>query len=194
MLANLKSNIGQIVGPLTNDPFKLSTDRLVLRKFCAQDAAALFELNSDAEVLRYTGDRPFPDVGAAADFIRDYSHYREHIFGRWAITDRDSGEFMGFCGLRCSEHTGEVDLGFRLFRRYWARGIATEAAHAALRAGFEQFQLGEITGRAMRENLPSITVLQKLGMRFRELSEEKELFWLVYAITAEEYMNQKGLP
>ncbi len=176
--------------PLADDPFKISTDRLVLRKFCARDAAPLFKLNSDAEVLRYTGDAPFPDVGAAADFIRDYSHYRDHVFGRWAITSRDSGEFMGFCGLRRSQDSGEVDLGFRLFRRYWARGIASEAARAALQAGFEQFQLGEITARAMRENLPSITVLQKLGMRFRELVEEKELFWLVYAITATQYQDQ----
>lgn len=178
------------MGPLTDDTFTISTDRLVLRRFCAQDAAPLFELNSDAEVLRYTGDEPFPNVAAAADFIRGYSHYRDHNFGRWAVTGRESGAFMGFCGLRCSAHTGEVDLGFRLFRKYWARGIATEAARAALKAGFEQFKLGEITGRAMRENLPSITVLQKLGMRFRELSEEKELFWLVYAITATEYREQ----
>ena len=178
------------MGPLPDDPFKISTDRLVLRRFCAQDAAPLFEMNSDPEVLRYTGDEPFPDVSAAADFIRNYSHYRDHVFGRWAVTSRESGEFMGFCGLRYSEDSGEVDLGFRLFRRYWARGIATEAARAALQAGFEQFQLGEITGRAMRENLPSITVLQKLGMRFRELAEEKELFWLIYAITREEYQDQ----
>ncbi len=178
------------MGPLKDDTFTISTDRLVLRRFCAQDAAPLFELNSDAEVLRYTGDEPFPNVAAAADFIRGYSHYRDHSFGRWAVTGRESGAFMGFCGLRSSAHTGEVDLGFRLFRKYWARGIATEAARATLKAGFEQFKLGEITGRAMRENLPSITVLQKLGMRFRELSEEKELFWLVYAITAEEYKDQ----
>ena len=43
---------------MTDDTFTISTDRLVLRRFCAQDAAPLFELNSDAEVLRYTGDLP----------------------------------------------------------------------------------------------------------------------------------------
>ena len=97
---------------------------------------------------------------------------------------------MGFCGLRRHETSGEVDLGFRLFQKYWSKGFATEAAGASLFAGFERFGLDKIVGRAMRENLPSITVLQKLGMRFREVSEENQLFWLVYTISAEMFRKQ----
>jgi RimJ/RimL family protein N-acetyltransferase len=172
---------------LARQTFCISTDRLVLREFEAQDAEALYALNSDPEVLRYTGDDPFPDVKAAADFIAAYNHYRKHGFGRWAVVARDDDAFMGFCGLRHNPSDGSVDLGFRLFRDYWARGYATEAAQAALQAGFERFRLEEITGRAMRENLPSITVLQKLGMHFSAVTEERGLIWLVYVISKERF-------
>jgi RimJ/RimL family protein N-acetyltransferase len=172
---------------LTHDPFSISTERLLLREFIASDAVPLYALNSDPKVLRYTGDQPFPNVRAAADFIAGYDHYRQHGFGRWAVIARDHDAFMGFCGLRHNPTDGTVDLGFRLFPRYWAQGIATEAARAALGAGFGRFGLEEITGRAMRENLPSITVLQKLGMRFRSVQEETGLIWLVYVIDREAF-------
>ena len=172
---------------MTLKAFTINTRRLHLRAFREQDAPDLYRLNSDPEVLRYTGDEPFPDIHAAVAFINTYSQYHQHGFGRWAVLDKHSGEFMGFCGLRRSGCNGEVDLGFRLFRRFWAQGIATEASMAALAAGFDHFKLKEIIGRSMRENLPSITILQKLGLKFREVAEENGLIWLIYAITAEEY-------
>ncbi|NND45147.1 MAG: GNAT family N-acetyltransferase [Xanthomonadales bacterium] len=167
--------------------FNVRTSRLELREFQASDAEALYALNSDPKVLRYTGEQPFPDVAAAAAFIDGYTHYRDYGFGRWAVIHLDSGAFMGFCGLRRQAAGGPVDLAFRLFPRYWAKGYATEAANAALAAGFGQFGLEEITGRAMRENLPSISILQNLGMRFQSVQEEHGLIWLVYVIGREEF-------
>jgi len=160
---------------------------LLLREFTEDDAEALFRLNSDPNVMRYTGDSPFSGTAAARDFIRAYDHYERHGFGRWAVTLKADGSFMGFCGLRMHPELGEVDLAYRIARRYWDSGYATEAARGALNAGFERFGLDTITGWAMRENLPSITVLQKLGMQFREMTEENGEFWLVYAVGRERY-------
>lgn len=170
--------------------FIIETPRLILRPFEARDAQALFELNSNREVLRYTGDRPFHDTAEAAEFIEKYSDQNQPGFGRLAVTGIKDGEFMGFCGINRDPDSGETDLGFRFFRRHWAKGIATEAASASLEAGFSRLGLAEITGRAMRENLPSISVLQKLGMRFKEISESAGIIWLVYAISAEEYSSR----
>ncbi|NNE05944.1 MAG: GNAT family N-acetyltransferase [Xanthomonadales bacterium] len=169
---------------------KIKTARLILRPFQPQDAQALFELNSDPDVMRYTGDRPFVDAAEASDFINQYRETEDPGFGRMAVTNAQDGEFMGFCGLKRDAKTREIDLGFRFFRRHWAKGIATEAAAASLDAGFSRLGLSEITGRAMRENLASITVLQKLGMRFKEISESAGLIWLVYSISAQEYSGQ----
>ena len=168
--------------------FTLETPRLRLREFRADDAEALYRLNSDPDVMRYTGDAPFVDPASARHFLKHYRYTPEGL-GRWAVTLRDSGEFMGFCGLKRREAGGDVDLGFRLFRKYWASGYATEAGKACLQAGFENFGLSEIIGRVMRENGPSISVLQKLGMTYREMTEADGEFWLIYAVTTDRFLN-----
>lgn len=160
----------------------VTTRRLYLREFEPGDAASLFALNSNPDVLRYTGDTSFLDMSAAENFLRDYDHYQKFGFGRWAVINKDQDRFIGFCGLRKDENTGDVDLGFRFFSDNWSRGYATEAGQAALRAGFDKFGLDRIIGRSMRENRPSIAVLRKLGMEFSEVREEAGLLWLIYAI------------
>ncbi len=170
--------------------FTIETPRLLLREFREDDAEALFRLNSDPEIMRYTGDTPFTDPASARHFLHHYDDYARNGFGRWAVTRRSDGEFMGFCGLRRDPDSGEVDLAFRLFRKFWASGYATEASSACLQAGFEDFGLAEIVGRAMRENLPSISVLQKLGMKYRDMVEDDGEFWLVYAVGAERFMQR----
>lgn len=172
---------------MSSGAFSLTTKRLVLREFLPGDARALCRLNAHPDVMRYTGEDPFASEEAARAFIENYRHYAEHGFGRWAVTDIDSGRFMGFCGLEHSPAAGGVDLAFRLFPEYWASGYATEAARACLAAAFDDFELDDVLGRAMRENLPSITVLRKLGMRYRRMLEDRGLFWLIYGITREEY-------
>lgn len=162
--------------------FKLSSARLILREFADEDAPQLFDLYSDPDVMRYTGEEPFPSVSAVREFIAAYPYYRKHGFGRWAVIERATGHFLGFCGLRRDNPTPEVDLGFRFFRRYWGKGFATEAARIALAAGFGTFGLNEIIGRSMRENLPSTSVLHKVGMTFREVTEDGGLLWLIYVI------------
>lgn len=174
---------------MSDNGFTIDTPRLHLREFRDDDAEPLYRLNSDPEVLRYTGDAPFIDPASAHYFLRHYDHYRREGFGRWAVTHRETGDFMGFCGLRRLEPSGDVDLGFRFFRRYWASGYATEAARACLEAGFRQFGLTEIVGRVMRENLPSITILQKLGMKYRDMVEDDGEFWLVYTVGAERFLR-----
>lgn len=142
----------------------------------------MYALNSNPEVMRYTGDSAFPNIAAAASFLDDYDHYERFGFGRWAVVLKKDLRFIGFSGLRMDEGTGEVDLGFRFFTEYWARGFATEAGRAALELGFGKYKLQRIIGRSMRENRASITVLQKLGMEFSEVREESGILWLVYDI------------
>lgn len=164
-----------------------TTDRLYLRRFVPADAMYLFALNSNPDVIRYTGDNSFYNMSAAKNFLRDYDHYDQHGFGRWAVVLKSEEKFIGFCGLRMDEKSGDVDLGFRFFADYWSQGYATEAANAALRLGFDEFGLEAIIGRCLRENLPSISVLQKLGMEFSEVREESDLLWLIYSLDREKW-------
>ncbi|WP_338590644.1 GNAT family N-acetyltransferase [Shewanella khirikhana] len=141
-----------------------TTPRLSMREFCESDAAGFFELNQDPEVVKYTGDDPFADVDAASDFIRQYDQYQLYGFGRWALYFER--EFIGFCGLK--QHvSGEVDLGFRLMRRHWGKGLASEAAQASLVLGHDKFGLSKLISRAMTDNLASCHLLGKLGFSHR---------------------------
>ncbi len=141
------------------------TERLILRELGSKDARDFFELNNDPQVLRYTGDEPFNSLSEAEDFLKNYSHYSEHGFGRWAIIRKEDDEFLGWCGLKFNEENS-VDIGFRIYQKYWGKGYATEAARKSLEIGFSQFGLKEIIGRTAKENVGSVRVLEKIGMKY----------------------------
>lgn len=141
----------------------IETPRLLLRAFDLSDASGFHAMNADAEVLRYTGDEPFANVAAAEAFLRAYDHYQKHGYGRWTVLRKADHAYLGFCGLRYDPDLEETDLGFRLPREYWGQGYATEAARACVQYGFESLGLKTIVGRARRENLASIRVLEKAG-------------------------------
>lgn len=143
----------------------LQTERLYLHEMTVDEAPDFYGLNSDPEVVRYTGDPPFESLEATQDFIASYNHYRDHGMGRWVVRLKSDDTYLGWCGLKRHEDN-EIDIGFRFHQRFWNRGYATESAAASLRYGFETFEPPYIIGRVMHENLASIRVLEKLGMRY----------------------------
>jgi len=143
----------------------LHTERLYLRTFILADAKAFYEMNSVAEVMRYTGDKAFSDEKEARTFINNYSSYSQYGFGRWAMIRKEDNQFIGFCGFKLNEEQ-MIDLGFRIKIEYWNQGYATEAASACLEYGFSHLDFHEVIGRAARANIASLKVLQKLGMTY----------------------------
>jgi len=141
------------------------TDRLIIRELSTSDAENFYKLNSDPEVIQFTGDAPFSSVDEAKGFLENYNEYAEYGYGRWAVLSKADNEFLGWCGLKYNEEQ-MVDLGFRFFKKYWGNGFATEAAKACLDYGFSKLLLETIIGRALIENKASIKVLEKIGMEF----------------------------
>ena len=146
------------------------TKRLILRELRQDDAEHFYELNNDPDVLKYTGDEAFNSVEDARDFLKNYSEYEENGYGRWAVIRKDDHAFLGWCGLKLNEE-GHVDIGFRIFQKYWGNGYATEAALKAIDLGFNKFDLREIIGRTANENKGSFRVLEKIGMTFFKQGE-----------------------
>ncbi|VEH19173.1 anhydro-N-acetylmuramic acid kinase [Chryseobacterium nakagawai] len=144
----------------------LETDRLLLRELTIEDAYHFYELNANPNVIQYTGDSPFENEEEALIFLQNYEDYSENGYGRWAVIDKSTTEFLGWCGLKYDIFKDETDIGFRFFERNWSKGLATESAAACLKYGFDQLHLEKIVGRAMAENIASIKVLQKLGLTF----------------------------
>lgn len=148
----------------------LETERLLLREYVEDDAESFYRLNSDPDVMRFTGDDLLVSVEEARAILRDHpiSDYRVHGFGRWACILRDSGAAIGFAGLKRLPETSEVDLGYRFVPSYWGRGLAAEACRAVMQYGFETLMLAEITALVQPENIASVRVLEKCGLGFRE--------------------------
>ena len=96
-------------------------------------------------------------------------HFAEHGFGLWALERKDSGAFIGFTGLGVvgfdAPFTPAVEIGWRLARRHWGQGFASEAAWTCLRCAFAQLGLDEVVSFTTQGNLPSQKVMQAIGMQ-----------------------------
>lgn len=165
---------------MAEDSVVIRTPRLTLRNFAVTDAADMFEMNNDPDVIRYTGDDPFESIEAAEKFIVGYDAYKRTGCGRWTVLF--DGKYVGWCGLNFNHDIKETDLGFRFLKKYWNKGIATEAAGACIEYGFRELGLKKIIGRAMKENVASIQVLRKVGMKFEKEFEAHGGKCVQYAI------------
>ena len=145
----------------------LETPRLILRQFTVADAALVHQLNRNPEVVEYIHEPVLENEEAAMKIINDIilPQYKNKL-GRWAIHIKANNEFIGWCGLKFLEESGEIDLGYRFHPFAWGKGYATEAATHVLEYGFKILHLKEVVGRAHIENTASIKVLQKIGMQF----------------------------
>ncbi len=172
----------------------LETFRLVLKVTTIQEASAMVELNSDPEVVRYTGDSALHSIQEAEAVIRDrlLSQYEKYRMGRFSVYLKD-GTYIGWCGLRFFPESNEVDLGYRLMKKFWGQGYASEASEVCLQYGFETLKLKRIMAKAMPENIGSLKVIQKMKMTFRGLNTDpnEPLGFITYDITAEEFQRCK---
>lgn len=144
------------------------TDRLILRLQTYADAKNLVIMNSDPDVVRYTGDASLANVAEARKLLDDlvFPQWQKYKMGRFTVTLKD-GTYLGWCGLKFFPETNEVDLGYRFMKKYWGKGYATESSRACLDYGFKTLNLDRIIAKAMPDNQDSIKVMQKLGMTFR---------------------------
>ncbi len=148
----------------------IHTPRLTLRALYLDDAPAYAQqVFSDEAVMRYMSSvaiMPRNPRMHATGYILDRQHeWRDHGFGAWAVTRTADGAFMGHVGLFYITGTQTVEIGYALGQQYWGQGYATEAGQQALRFGFETANLDEIVAVAFPQNVASLRVMAKLGMR-----------------------------
>jgi RimJ/RimL family protein N-acetyltransferase len=156
-----------VVRPAYSGPVaELSTQRLVMRGWRETDLAPWAAMNADPEVRRYVG--PLLTGEQAAGWALSYQDELDRYgFGYWALEVRASGAFIGFAGLRPADEEDPVPgvgLGWRLARRAWGHGYATEAGRAALDYGLGVLGEPEIIAVTMAGNLRSQSVMHRIGM------------------------------
>lgn len=150
----------------------IETPRLILREVIESDAPGFFDLDSDPEVHKYLGNQHIQTIQECEEVIQYIrKQYQENGIGRWAIIDKATQDFIGWSGLKYETGVREMpyyDLGYRLRRKYWGKGIATETALESLKYGFTKLNYPEISAAAHVENIGSNKVLQKVGLSFVE--------------------------
>jgi ribosomal-protein-alanine N-acetyltransferase len=147
--------------------FPIETERLLLRPFESADAG---EIDSIYRERWPYFPAPVSSSLAQTEGIvrRSVAMQAEHGFSFWLVRDRASGAAVGDCGLIPLELRGpQIELGYRLGRRWWGRGLATEAAGAALRAGLDVVGLDRILAVTHPDNSGSRRVMEKLGMTYQ---------------------------
>lgn len=154
--------------PILPDLVEPVTPRLLLRRWREQDLPPLAAMHSDPEVMRHL---PGPlDAEASAALACGCQRFLlEHGWGTWAVESRADGAFVGLVGLAPIQPgfapADGVEMRWRLARRNWGQGLATEAARAALRVAFDRLALHAVQAFTATCNLRSQAVMLRLRMR-----------------------------
>jgi len=147
---------------------ELETKRLILRQWNKEDLEAFSLLNADPEVMEF-----FPKVlsrkesNAMAEKIKNLISDRG--WGFWAVEVKNESAFIGFVGLNEPHYDLPfnpcVEIGWRLAKKYWSKGYATEAGSASLEFAFDQLNLDEVYSFATVHNIKSQAVMERLRLK-----------------------------
>jgi len=177
----------------------LTTPRLLLRTFRADDLPHYAALNADPEVVRYLGGVPL--TRAESDQIAEWAqeHHARDGLGLLALERREDGAFLGMCGLHHLHwYPDDIEIGWRLARRYWGYGYVTEAATAWLDHAFGTLHLPRVISVTDGPNVRSKAVMHRLGMTLdhhAELSENGHVFHaVVHSIPGDQWRSQATRP
>ncbi|MCK6440083.1 MAG: GNAT family N-acetyltransferase [Planctomycetes bacterium] len=192
------------------DEVLLSTARMTIRALTFDDVENLRELDSDPDVVRYVGRAGPPEREFIRQWIARITGMYSTKRGFWALTERASGEFMGWIHLITREGmaANTAEIGYRLRKKFWGRGYATESSLALMTKSFSEWNVVEVTALALAENNASIRVMEKCGLRFKETStlpieriderirsdfslpERRRM--VAYAITGDRFLAEQG--
>jgi len=170
-------------------PAELETERLRLRQWRDDDLDAYAALCADPEVMLHLRGPMRRDAAAQQlDDIRE--HWADEGFGLWCTTFPPDDECIGFIGLAVPSFLPEilpaVEIGWRLARTAWGRGLATEGARATVDVAFGPLGLDRIVSITLPENRGSWNVMQKLGMTLERTTvhPERQRDVVVYELAA----------
>lgn len=148
----------------------LETDRLRLRRFTPDDLDALYELDGDPDVIRWTNlDGRRAPYAFYRDVLlpRNLAYYTQYAgYGYWVAVEQATGTWLGWFHFRPARDDPDgIELGYRLRQSVWGRGFATEGSRALIRKGFAELGTVRVSATALAANRASIRVIEKAGLR-----------------------------
>ena len=171
----------------------LETKRLIIREYAPDDFEALFEILSDEETMKYY-PRPYDENGVNRWINWCIDSYRKYGFGLWALELKDTGIFVGDCGISMLNIDGELlpEIGYHIHKNYWRQGYAKEACAAVKEWFFENTEFDSVYSYMNRENVASYATAAANGMlRIKEYDDGDEAL-CVYRITRNEWKKSRS--
>lgn len=145
----------------------LETPRLILREFKIEDCQEIAPILANPRVMKFSSTGALSAAQTQEKIESFMASYAKYGFGKWAVILKETSSIIGYCGLAVEILDGQeiIEIGYRLDEPFWGKGFATEAASAALQHSFKNLKIAEIIGIVSPENVASVRVLKKLGMR-----------------------------
>ncbi|MBR2435445.1 MAG: GNAT family N-acetyltransferase [Lentisphaeria bacterium] len=170
----------------------LHTNRLIIREYTMDDFDALYEILSDAETMKYY-PKPYDEAGVRRWIHWCLDSYRQHGFGLWALELKDSGIFIGDCGISMQKIDGEwlPEIGYHVHKKYWRQGFAKEACAAVRDWFFLSTAFDSVYSYMNRENIASCATAAANGMTRIKAYETEDEALFVYRITRDEWEKQR---
>jgi RimJ/RimL family protein N-acetyltransferase len=170
----------------------LETDRLILRGFRDSDIDAYAAMVGDTEVSKFVslGGKPMDRLEAWRSMALHLGHWQLRGFGQWVAEEKATGAFVGRLGLYYPESWYGREVGYAIAREHWGKGFATEGAARARDHAFEELGWDEIISIIHPDNARSIAVAERIGERFREHWQLRDMKLHIYALTRAEWQKR----
>ena len=141
----------------------------------------MFRLNTEPEVVKYA-DSPAKDMEEVRERLEQgpLSDYKKYGYGRFAVELKETGNVIGFCGIKYLPEIDLPEVGYRYLKEYWGKGIGTEAARVCVDFARDDLNIEKLIALIIPENIASIKVAEKLGMSKGPLIH-------IYAVDALQY-------
>ena len=159
----------------------IETERLVLREFVPEDFEALYAILSDPETMRHY-PKPFDEAKVRGWIDWNLENYRTYGFGLWAMELKESGEFLGDCGITMQT------IGYHVKKTYWRRGLGKEAARAVRDWFFANTKYNAVYSYMKYTNEASAATARANGMtKIAEWANPNDKVSYTYRITHGEW-------
>lgn len=144
---------------------ELETQRLRLRLFNHDDLPVMHILNTHPDIIKYADD-PAKDLAETQSRLEDgpLADYQKYGYGRFAVEWKETGQVIGFCGIKYIPEIDLPEVGYRYLTEYWGMGIGTEAAKACVDFARHDLKVTKLVALIIPENIGSIKVAERIGM------------------------------